>query len=264
MDHDLLNIKQLFLRVSPLILNLVNQKFDSNTLVKQKEVDTDYATQIDLDCENVIVSEIKKSFPNDRIMAEEGYSQDQDLSEGRVWIIDPICGTDNLLRGVKFFCSNIALIENGKFIASCVIDHSRDEFIWSTGENKVYINEMLFNREKKDKGYKIEADFGALHKATESEKEQFLHFIEQVIKIGGVKIMSMNTSLSFAYLALGRLDGFFCPSFYLWDIASAIFLIEQSGGVVTDTQGQRWSWRSKNAIAGVDETSHAKLISFLN
>ena len=98
-------------------------------------------TEGDIKIEEFIIREIYKQFPEDLIIAEETNSHTILKSTGRYWLIDPICGTSNYNRGGNLFATNIALAENGKLIAGCVIDHCEGNYIWSIGENQIFINQ---------------------------------------------------------------------------------------------------------------------------
>ena len=133
--NNLLQETNFFHFISDKIHNLVSNP-NNNIEIAQSKGIGDFATQLDIDVENIIVEEIKKRFPKDQILAEEIHTNTV-ISNGKIWIIDPICGTNNLARGIKNFCTNIALANNNVLIASCVIDHSQNDYFWSIGEGKV-------------------------------------------------------------------------------------------------------------------------------
>lgn len=111
---------------------------------KSEGLELNFATQIDVECENLIISEISTRFPQDKIIAEENFSTQKVSHTGRYWAIDPICGTGNLARGLTIFSTNVGLIENGKTVASCVLDHSSNEHVWSVGGDVLCIGEAQF------------------------------------------------------------------------------------------------------------------------
>src|SRR5260221_11291128 len=135
----------------------------------------DFATQVDIDVENLIVNEIKKRFPKDQILAEENNTNTV-IPKGRIWIIDPICGTNNLARGIKNFCTNVALADNYHIIASCVIDHSQNDYFWSVGEGKVYVNDTLFQQIEERFDVVIDVDFGSVASIDKAQKERHNRF----------------------------------------------------------------------------------------
>jgi myo-inositol-1(or 4)-monophosphatase len=227
-----------------------------------KEIVGDYATEVDVAVEKLIVAEIQKRFPGDAVLAEEGYS-DAIIPEGRIWIIDPICGTADLGRGIKSFCTNIALADKKELIASCVIDHSQDDYFWSVGDHKVYINDQLFQPQDTHEnfGVVIEIDFGALGNVDEPQKRRHAETAFKLTLEPGYSLLSLGSSLGFAYTAIGKIDGFVNVYNHPWDICAASFLIQQAGGVITALDGSPWQLSSIGAIGAKNQTIYKKLLA---
>lgn len=241
------------------VLALVNQSRDNTRPVLQKSRKGDYATQIDLAVEALIVKEIARQFPGDSILAEEKYS-DTKIGDERIWIIDPICGTENLGRGIQNFCTNIALSHDKTLVASCVIDHSRGDYFWSVGDNKVYCNDSLLQPRADDLGVVVDLDLGALPKVGNPERIRHSKAALRLLTETDYTFISLNSSLCFAYTAVGKLDGFLNVFAYPWDICAAAFLIQQSGKIITDLEGKPWRITSNAAIAARNKEIHAKLL----
>ena len=228
--------KDFFRFIAVAVRDLVSNP-DKNMAIAQHKKEGDFSTQIDIDTENLIVKEIGKRFPEDHILAEETHSAAV-ISKGRIWIIDPICGTNNLARGIKNFCTNIALADNNQLVASCVIDHSQNDYFWSIGEGKVYINDTLFQPNEKRFDVIVDVDFGAVLSVDKAKKEKHNRFLKKLITETNYYLISLNSSLGFAYTAIGKVDGFLNVDNHHWDICASIFLIQQSGGVISDLLGK--------------------------
>lgn len=220
----------------------------------------DFATEVDIAVEKLIVSEIKKKFPSDLILAEEEHSGTA-ISDNRTWIIDPICGTTNLGRGIRNFCTNIALADKQVLIASCVVDHSQNDYFWSIGNQQIFINDKLYEPQTvhENFGVVIDIDFGALGKVGECQVKKHAKAAERLALEPGYMLQSMSSSLCFAYTAIGKVDGFINVDNFPWDICAASFLVQQSGGIITDLAGQPWTLSSVGAIAARSQTVHQKL-----
>ena len=246
------------------IRNLINKSLLSNKIAKNKGHSSDYATEIDISVEKTIVKYIKNNFKDDEILAEENHSN-QLISNKRIWIIDPICGTSNLGRNIKMYCTNIALAINKKVVCACVIDHSNDNYYWSSGNNKIFINNLELKKDNKDVGVKIEVDFGATLNLSNSEKLKHNKVVGLLSTTTNYEIVSYNTSLSLAtYIAIGKIDGsinFFTKP---WDIAAGAFLIQQSGGIITNLHGKPWSLLSPSFIAAKNKEIHQILLNIYN
>ena len=243
------------------VRNLVIGLHGKASVAQYKKVLGDYSTEVDIAVEKLIISELKNKIPDDLILAEEGSSKTE-ISDRRIWIIDPICGTTNLGRGLTSFCTNIALADNQELIAACVIDHSQNEYFWSVGGQKVYINNQLYSRkENKDEfGVVIDVDFGALPSVTKQQKEKLADAAYSLTRQPGYMLQSLNTSLGFAYTAVNKIDGFINVFNFPWDICAASFLIQQSGGIITDLDGHPWELSSIGAIGAGNEAVHQKLL----
>lgn len=244
--------------ISGAVRNLVSNSAKIVTIAQHKR-EGDFSTQVDVDVENLIVTEIKKRFPQDLILAEEAHSEVV-IPDGRIWIIDPICGTNNLARGIKNFCTNIALADNNKLIASCVIDHSQNDYFWSIGERKVYINNTLFDPNEKRFDITIDVDFGAVAPTDSGVKEKHNGFLKKLVFETNYNLISLNSSLGFAYTAIGKVDGFLSVENHPWDICASSFLIQQSGGMITDISGKPWNLNSVGSIAAKNLEIHKKLL----
>ncbi|GEM_PF-707090 len=253
---------QFFHDIAVMVRQLVTSYDGRASVAKHKDIVGDYATEVDIAVENLIVTEINKRFPGDAILAEEGYS-DVAIPDGRIWIIDPICGTSNLGRGLKSFCTNIALANHKELIAACVIDHSQDDYFWSVGNHEFYVkNEHFQHQETDDRlGIMIDLDFGALSKVPDDQKKKFCDALLRLTLEPDYSLQSPNSSLGFAYTAVGKIDGFLTVFNHPWDICAASFLLQQSGGIITDIEGNPWDVSSVGAIGAWDTDVHAKLVA---
>lgn len=250
---------EFFAEIANEVRKLVQSFHGTAAIAKHKKLEGDYSTEVDLAVENLIVVKLQKWFPEDEIMAEEGHAETA-IPEGRLWVIDPICGTGNLGRGIKNFCTNIALVDSRKPIAACVVDHSQDDYFWSVGDGKVYVNDQPLQPSSERLDTFIDVDLGSLPNVDRALQRQLIQAADSLVAQPGFALVSLDSSLSFAYTAVGKLDGFINSFTHLWDMCAASFLIEQAGGVMTDLYGNAWTVSSKGAIAARNVTLHAKLL----
>ncbi|TAL14472.1 inositol monophosphatase [Patescibacteria group bacterium] len=262
--NDLRNEADFFNTIAPKIRQLV-QSFHGKASISVQKAAADYATEVDIAVENLIVNEIETRFPGDSILAEEGHT-DTEIADGRIWIIDPICGTGNIGRGLTCFCTNIALAYKGELIASCVIDYSQNDYFWSIGGGTIYQNESVFVPKPKAAGLGvvIDIDMGAATKLDAVELQKYASFVSRFIKDTPYMGQSLDSSLGFMYTAIGKLDGFLNVYNHPWDICAAAFLIKQAGGVITELDGSIWNIQSVGAVAAGDEMIHKKLLETYN
>ena len=253
--------KEFFKNISSLVFKLLSGEKTFTIKYKGKKNILDPVTSSDVAVENLLIKEINNLFPGDAILGEESSADLKIDPNTRTWILDPICGTTNYSRGIKNFCTNISLAYQHKVIAACVLDHAREEFIWSIGNKKVYINDSL----AKEINYPIpliDVDLGGSYYAKdEKNKRKHTNFIYRILTEANYMPVSYNTSLGFAYSSIGKLDGYFVNFPHVWDVAAANFLIIQKGGIVSDISGKPWNLNSKNVLAARDKAVHKKLLN---
>lgn len=249
-----------FHRIAPIVRDVVARGGAQPKIATHKRIG-DYATETDIAVENAIIEELAQAFPTDAVMAEEGHAE-ASIPEGRIWIIDPICGTNNLGRGLSSFCTNIALAEGGSLVAACVIDHAKGDYFWSVGDNTVYVNNSPLDVSDLDEfsDVYIDIDLGALPSTSKEMKDRQYTAARKLADLPGYLPLSLNTSLGFAYTAIGKVDGFINAYNHPWDIAAASFLIQQSGGVITDLEGKPWDLASVGAIGARNAQIHQTLL----
>lgn len=112
---------ELFHELAVALIAVVERGLKSNRVTQLKKATVDYTTEVDVSVEDTIVEKIRTHFPQDDILAEEGYSETK-IGDKRIWIIDSICGSSNMAHGMPFYCSNIALVNGGKVVAAWVVD----------------------------------------------------------------------------------------------------------------------------------------------
>lgn len=157
------------------------------------------------------------------------------------------------------------MADNNSLIASCVIDHSQNDYFWSTGEEELHANDTLFQPNEKRFDVMVDVNFGAVMSVDKTQKEKHNRFLKKLVTETNYYLISLNSSLGFAYTAVGKVDGFLNVVNNPWDICASSFLIQQSGGVITDLSGKQWTLTSAGAIAAKNQEIHEKLLeAYLN
>ena len=193
----------------------------------------DFASEVDADAEKVIIKELKRAYPAYGFLGEEGGCQ----NPGRyMWVIDPLDGTSNYLRGFPHYCVSIALVENGEPIDAVIFDPLRNElFTASKGTGAVFNDRKIRVTDRKDlNGAMIHTGFaprernrsGAQLKAIDALLVQ----AEDIRRTG-------SAALDLAYVACGRTDAYFEAGVKAWDIAAGLLLVREAGGRVCNYNG---------------------------
>lgn len=205
----------------------------------------DYASEIDRACEALIRAELQRRYPDHAIVGEEdGKTGDSE----NVWLIDPIDGTTNYLRGIPHYSISIALSVKGRVEHGVVYDPVRDElFAASRGEGATLNNRRIRVSGRTDlNGAIIAAAFPFRNRRLlPAYRSMFDDVFEQVEDIRRAGVSSMDL----AYVACGRLDGYWELALKPWDIAAGALLVQEAGGVITDIAGGDHWLNSGHVIA---------------
>ena len=207
----------------------------------------DFVTMSDKKVEKILIEELNKARPSYSILSEEiGEIKNDDEFK---WIIDPIDGTANFMHGIPHFAISIGLEHNKEIISGVVYDPIKDEMFLAEKGNGSYLNNQRIRVSSRQKLKDcIIFTGGPKHNATDKElilKEQ-KNFTEKVF----VPLRKMGSaSLDIAYVAAGRCDGFWQRNLNYWDIAAGVILVKESGGFITDFNGNYDYIKNKSVIA---------------
>jgi len=195
----------------------------------------DYVSEIDKTCEEQIVREIKRYYPDHAILGEEGGEQGDSDSEF-LWIIDPLDGTSNYLHGMPHFAISIALQVKGRVEHAVVYDPMRDELFTASRGGGAHLNNTrirVSTRQTLDNAI-LATSFpfrqrGMMGMYTGMLSEIFRK-VEDIRRYGAA-------SLDLAWVAAGRMDGYFEIGLKPWDVAAGTLIVREAGGVVVDFDG---------------------------
>ena len=206
----------------------------------------DYASEVDRMAEREIINIIKAAYPEHAILAEEsGIHKGNDF----VWVIDPLDGTTNFLHGFPQYAVSIALKHKGKLEVGVVYDPLRDElFTAKRGGGAMLNNRRLrVTNQTSLKGALIGTGFPF---KTDKHLDAYLGMFRALTTdCAGIR-RAGAAALDLAYVAAGRLDGFWEIGIMEWDMAAGILLIKEAGGVITDFSFNDNYLESGNVIAG--------------
>jgi len=215
-------------------------------LAVSKKSDHDYVTEADRAAEDAIIATIRKAYPDHGFLAEESGAHGKG---DYLWIIDPLDGTTNFLHGLPQFAISIALRHRGQLVSGVVYDPLREELFTAEKGGGAFLNDR---RMRVSSRRNLE---GALIGTGIPFRDQ--RFVDQYL--GMLKALLRDTSgirrpgsaaLDFAYVAAGRLDGFWELGLSTWDFAAGALLVREAGGVVSDLSGGERYLDTGNVVAG--------------
>ncbi len=206
----------------------------------------DYVSEVDRMVERDIIGIIKASFPEHGILAEES---GEHLGNDYVWVIDPLDGTTNFLHGFPQYAVSIALKYKGRIEVGVIYDPLRDElFTAKRGGGAMLNNRRLrVTQQTSLKSALIGTGFPF---KTDKYLDAYLGMFKALTtECAGIR-RAGAAALDLAYVAAGRLDGFWEIGVMEWDMAAGILLIKEAGGVVTDFSFNDNYLQSGNLITG--------------
>ena len=177
----------------------------------------DYVTKTDKNVEKILIEELKKTKKNYSFFSEEIGSINNKDNEN-IWIIDPIDGTTNFLHGIPHFAICIALQSDGEIISGLIFDPIKDEMFFAEKNKGAFLNNQRLRVSKKN----------LLDNCLFGSNDEGVKYSNLNMRYSG------SAALDLAYVAAGRLDGFFHNHINLWDVAAGSLMVKEAGGIVND------------------------------
>ena len=177
----------------------------------------DFVTKTDKNVEKILIDELSKAKKNYSFLSEE-IGEIRNNDKENIWIIDPIDGTNNFLHGIPHFAICIALQSKKEIVSGLIFDPIKDEMFFAEKNKGVYLNNQRLRVSSKNK----------LDDCLFSSNQEGVKFSSLNMRCSG------SSALDMAYVASGRLDGFFHNKINLWDVAAGALMVKEAGGVVND------------------------------
>ena len=219
-------------------------RLESLTVVEKSR--QDYASEVDSLAEAEIIRELKRAFPDHAFLGEES---GQVGKSRNTFVIDPLDGTSNFLRGLPHYCVSIALLENGEPQHAVIYDPLRNEIFSATKGSGAFLNDRRLRVGTREgvNGALIVTGFPPRERKRLSAHLKALEALmadaEDIRRTG-------SAALDLAYVACGRADAYFEAGLKPWDIAAGVLLVREAGGRVTDFRGGNDSFNNGQVVAG--------------
>ncbi len=206
----------------------------------------DYVSEVDRQAEDTIIRILHRAYPGHGFLAEESGIQEGDDYQ---WIIDPLDGTTNFLHGFPQFAVSIALMHKGRLELGVVYDPLRQELYTALRGSGARLNDRRIRVAQRPslEGALLGTGFPYKH---HKYLEPYLGmFRDLLMETSGIRRPG-SAALDLAYLAAGRIDGFWEIDLNIWDIAAGVVLIQEAGGIVGDLSGGHDFLKTGNIVAG--------------
>ncbi|MGL4404626.1 MAG: inositol monophosphatase family protein [Notoacmeibacter sp.] len=220
----------------------------------------DFVSQADKKAEKIIHAELSRARPGYSFLMEEEGEIIGDDPQHR-WIIDPLDGTTNFLHGIPLFAISIALERQGQIVAGLVFNPVMDELFTAERGNGAFVNDRRLRVAGRRDMYEAVIGTGVPHIGRGDHGKYLKQLAKMMPEVAGVRRLGA-AALDLAYVAAGRMDGFWEEGLHPWDVAAGAILIREAGGYVTDETGNHDVVNAKTIVAG-NEFIHRDVMGVL-
>src|SRR3972149_2463373 len=237
------------------------EKFGENFKIEHKG-EINLVTEVDYQCEKVIIDIIKRDYPEHEILTEEAGSVKTAPNSRYKWIIDPLDGTTNYAHSYPCFCASAGLEIDGEVVTGAVYNPMLNELFTSIKGNGAYLNGKRIGVSKIADINKSLLTKGLPYDIRDSKENNLNHFCNFAVRAQAIRRPG-SAVLDLCYLAAGRFDGFWELKLYPWDMAASSLIVKESGGMITDFKGSEFSIYKGEMLAS-NGLIHKEMINILN
>ncbi|HEX9396443.1 MAG TPA: inositol monophosphatase family protein [Burkholderiales bacterium] len=251
--HPMLNIAVRAARRAGSIMN--RAALGGGIEVRAKRAN-DFVTQIDRAAEEAIIEVVRKAYPDHGFLAEESGAQAADAEY--VWVIDPLDGTTNFIHGFPQYCVSIGVQHRGAAAHAVIYDPLKNELFTASKGRGAFLNDRRIRVSKCARLGEALVGTGFPFKELSRIDLYTKQLVEMMKSSSGVR-RAGAAALDLAYVACGRLDAFWEMGLSPWDMAAGALLVQESGGLVGDLQGEQTYLQSGDIAAGTPKIFTALL-----
>ena len=241
-----------------------------DTLTVREKARNDLVSEVDVEAEDAIVDTILKAYPQHAILAEErGATPPPDSVDTDAvgesdqtpftWIIDPLDGTTNFLHGIPHFCTSIAVTRGAALLHGVIVDHVRNEEFTASRGSGARLNGRRIRVAGRDRIDDSIIAGGLPFASVAAHIDTYSNILKEFTRRCRTLRRQGSAALDLAYLASGRIDGFFELGLKSWDIAAGAVVIREAGGFIGDAAGGERFLETGNVVAGNPKVFRAML-----
>lgn len=217
----------------------------------------DYVSQADRRAEEIIFSELSRARPGYAFLMEERGAVSGDDEQHR-WIVDPLDGTTNFLHGIPMFSVSIALERQGQIVAGVIYNPAMDELYTAERGGGAFMNDRRLRVAARAKLTDAVIGCGVPHLGRGHHGNFLVELRNVMAEVAGIRRMG-SAALDLAYVAAGRMDGFWEGGLAAWDLAAGILMVREAGGFVSDASGGQDMLGTGSVVTGNEAIQRALL-----
>jgi myo-inositol-1(or 4)-monophosphatase len=222
---------------------------------------SDFVTEVDRAAEEAIIETLRTAYPQHGFLAEESGASDSGGGDEYTWIIDPLDGTTNFIHGFPQYSVSIALQHRGQLAQAVVYDPTRNELFTASKGRGAFLNDRRIRVSRRTQLRECLIGTGFPFRSVEHLDVYLRMFRRVTEETAGVRRPG-SAALDLAYVAAGRLDGFWEIGLSPWDMAAGALLILEAGGFIADFSGEPNYLADGNVVSGNPKT-FAQLLKLL-
>jgi myo-inositol-1(or 4)-monophosphatase len=236
---------------------VAGESFRASFEVETKDGKTDFVTNADRDAQRAVIDVIESEFPDDAIVGEEDDELKAVPETGACWVIDPIDGTNNYVRGIREFATSVAAVVDGETVAAATVMPALGDTYLSTEGAPTRNGRELAVSSRSDPETCVVCptvwwDF--------DRRDEYAVAVSEVVERFADLRRFGCAQGALGRLAAGAIDGVFTNvDANPWDTMAGVHLVRQAGGTVTDLEGDRWTHDATGLVASNGEIHDAVL-----
>jgi myo-inositol-1(or 4)-monophosphatase len=246
--HPMLNTAVKAARKAGAIINRAS--LDVDLVNVRSKGRSDFVTEVDRAAEEAIIDTLHTAYPQHGILAEEsGASTPAAGGDEYTWIIDPLDGTTNFIHGFPQYAVSIGLQHRGQLAQAVVYDPTRNELFTASKGRGAFLNDRRMRVSRRERLSECLIGTGFPFRSLEHLDAYLRMFKRMTEETAGIRRPGA-AALDLAYVAAGRLDGFWEIGLSPWDMAAGALLIVEAGGFVADLNGEANFLTAGNIVCG--------------
>ncbi|MUI11835.1 inositol monophosphatase [Massilia dura] len=224
--------------------------FDLDRVSIAEKQHNDFVTDVDQAAEQAVIEVLQKAYPSHAFLGEESGTTGNVNDESEfVWVIDPLDGTTNFMHGFPQYAVSIALQQRGVITLGVVYDPVRNELFTAEKGAGAYLNDKRIRVRKLDRIAGALLGTGYKNGSGKALDEYLKMYGIMAERCHGVR-RAGSAALDLAYVASGRLDGYYEKNLQPWDIAAGTLLVTEAGGIAGEFNGESKYMQTGHVIAG--------------